>query len=99
MTASATTRPFSPEPIPRMRKIGDVKAGQRIKATGKDTRGYTVTRVGRVLAAPKRVMAQDWDKRVKKWRLHISDEPGAMPAHRNSLALPMGAEVELLPDA
>ncbi|PHQ49448.1 hypothetical protein BLA24_25750 [Streptomyces cinnamoneus] len=99
MTASATTNSTGSEPSPRMRKVADVKAGQRVKATGKDTRGYTVTRAGRLLAAPKRVMAQDWDKRIKKWRLHISDEPGAMPAHRNSLSLPMGAEVELLPEA
>ncbi|OII68302.1 hypothetical protein [Streptomyces sp. CC77] len=96
MTTNATA---GPEPTPKMRKVADVQVGQRIKATGKDTRGYAVTRAGRLLAAPKRVMAQDWNRRIKKWRLHISDEPGAMPAHRNSVSLPLDTEVELLPDA
>ncbi|MEU7643325.1 hypothetical protein [Streptomyces huasconensis] len=96
MTANAIA---SFDPTPDMRKVADVRVGQRVKATGMDTRGYAATRAGRLLAAPKRVMAQDGDRRIKKWRLFISDEPGAMPAHRYSLSLAMGAEVELLPDA
>ena len=93
---AAAMRPAAPEPTPKLRKIAEVKAGQRVTATGNDTRGYTVTRTGRLLAAPKRVTAQDWGTRVKKWRLYISDEPGAMPAHSNSVALPLEATVEVL---
>lgn len=81
------------------RRIADLKVGQRVKVTGNDTRGYTVTRTGRLLAAPRRVVAQDWGRRVKRWRLHISDEPGAMPAHSNSVATPLDAEAEVLSGA
>ncbi|WP_236246501.1 hypothetical protein [Streptomyces sp. CC210A] len=84
---------------PSVRGIGELRAGQRVAVTGKDTRGYDVTRTGRVLAAPRRVMAQDWGKRVKRWRLHVSDEPNAMPTHSNSVAMPLDATAELLPDS
>ncbi|PCG86389.1 hypothetical protein CIB93_09160 [Streptomyces sp. WZ.A104] len=88
-----------PDHVPHTQEIGELRAGQRVTVTGKDTRGYSVTRTGRILAAPRKVMAQDWGKRVKRWRLHVSDEPDAMPAHSNSVATPLNATAELLPDA
>ncbi|WP_411120578.1 hypothetical protein [Streptomyces sp. x-19] len=78
-------RPAAPEP--ERTPIATLAAGDRVTATGNDTRGHTVTRVGRLLADPEVVTVQDWGKRVKKWRLHISDEPDATPTRSNSVTL------------
>ncbi|MFE2104342.1 hypothetical protein ACFXAF_00485 [Kitasatospora sp. NPDC059463] len=67
-------------------EIRDLKAGDRVKATGNDTRGHTVTRSGTLLAKPMLVKAQDWGTRVKKWRLHI-DAPGSEISRSNSVTL------------
>ncbi|NEA50427.1 hypothetical protein [Streptomyces sp. SID10815] len=90
-------RPAAPEPMPERTPIATLAAGDRVTATGNDTRGHTVTRVGRLLAEPEVVTVQDWGKRVKKWRLHISDEPDATPTRSNSVTLHADGDFERLP--
>ncbi|MFJ9158715.1 hypothetical protein ACIRPS_18175 [Streptomyces griseoviridis] len=88
-------RPAAPKP--ERTPIATLAAGDRVTATGNDTRGHTVTRVGRLLADPEVVTVQDWGKRVKKWRLHISDEPDATPTRSNSVTLHADGDFARLP--
>ncbi|MFE7124060.1 hypothetical protein [Streptomyces sp. NPDC057617] len=88
-------RPAAPES--RRIDIATLAAGERVTATGNDTRGHSVTRVGRLLATPELVTVQDWGKRVQKWRLHISDEPDATPTRSNSVTLHADGDFGRLP--
>ncbi|MEU5427639.1 DNA cytosine methyltransferase [Streptomyces olivoreticuli] len=75
------TRPEAEEVL-----VSDLRAGDRVTVTGNNTLGRTVRREGVLLADPKMVNAQDWGRRVKKWRVYV-DEPGTEPARCNSLTL------------
>ncbi|MEU7148455.1 DNA cytosine methyltransferase [Streptomyces sp. NPDC045456] len=77
--------------------IAELRAGDRVRATGNNTLGRTVTRTGVLLADPKLVTVQDWGKRVKKWRLYI-DEPGVEPTRSNSVTLWPDDKAERLAD-
>ncbi|KUN08610.1 hypothetical protein AQI95_09670 [Streptomyces yokosukanensis] len=66
--------------------IAELRAGEEVRATGNNTMGRTVTRVGVLLVEPKQVTVQDWGRRVTKWRLYI-DEPGSAPTRSNSVTL------------
>ncbi|MEU1309190.1 DNA cytosine methyltransferase [Streptomyces cinnamoneus] len=78
--------------------VSELRAGDRVYVIGNNTLGRSVRREGVLLAAPKMVIAQDWGRRVKKWRLYVDDEPGAAPARYNSLTLWPDDMVERLPD-
>ncbi|MEU2854167.1 DNA cytosine methyltransferase [Streptomyces syringium] len=75
--------------------ISQLRAGDRVCVVGNNTLGRTVRREGVLLADPKMVNAQDWGRRVKKWRLYV-DELGAEPARYNSLTLWPDAMVQRL---
>ncbi|MCY0946801.1 hypothetical protein [Streptomyces antarcticus] len=72
-------------------KITDLKPGQHVRATGRDTRGHTVTREGYLVLDPQ-LKTATWDgTRTKVYRLHVDPEPGAAEATRQNW-------VSLLPD-
>ncbi|WKU46770.1 DNA cytosine methyltransferase [Streptomyces sp. VNUA116] len=78
--------------------ISELRAGDRVYVVGNNTLGRTIRREGVLLAHPKMVIAQDWGRRVKKWRLYVDDEPGAEPARYNSVTLWPDAMVERVRD-
>ncbi|MGW1278475.1 hypothetical protein ACWD4V_16180 [Streptomyces tsukubensis] len=77
-------------------KANELKAGDRIRVTGHDTRGWDVTREGYVVAEPKQVKTQ-WNlKRIDAVRLHVDTNPDAAPTRQNFVTVLPGTEVEAL---
>ncbi|MGP3686216.1 hypothetical protein ACTVZO_16170 [Streptomyces sp. IBSNAI002] len=77
-------------------KITDLKPGQHIRATGRDTRGHTVTREGYLVLDPQ-LKTATWDgTRTKVYRLHVDPEPGAEATRQNWVSMLMDWTVELL---
>ncbi|MFE5971419.1 hypothetical protein ACFQ64_04570 [Streptomyces sp. NPDC056460] len=77
-------------------KITDLKPGQHIRATGRDTRGHTVTREGYLVLAPQ-LKPASWDgSRTKVYRLHVDPEPGAEATRQNWVSMLPDWTVELL---
>ncbi|MCJ0870287.1 hypothetical protein [Streptomyces sp. AP-93] len=75
-----------------------LKAGQRVRATGRDTRGITVTREGYLVADPQ-VKTAAWDgPRRQVFRLHVDANPGAQPSRQNWVSVLSDADVDLLGD-
>lgn len=56
--------------------LAGVKHGDYVTATGVDTRGHNVTRVGFMLWDPKEVKAQRNGERTDAWRVFIGDKSG-----------------------
>ncbi|MFM9464154.1 hypothetical protein ACKI1K_15055 [Streptomyces scabiei] len=56
--------------------LAGVKHGDYVTATGVDTRGHNVTRVGFMLWEPKEVKAQRNGERTDAWRLFIGERSG-----------------------
>lgn len=77
-------------------KITNLKPGQHIRATGRDTRGRTVTREGHLVLDPQLKMAA-WDgTRTKVYRLHVDPNPGAEATRQNWVSMLPDWTVELL---
>ncbi|GHF61475.1 hypothetical protein ABZ616_14060 [Streptomyces noursei] len=66
--------------------VSCAKQGARVRAKGKDTRGYTKTLEGTLLRAPKDTRAQRDGRSVKVWRIYVG-QPGERPCNQNTLAL------------
>ncbi|MEV6551734.1 hypothetical protein AB0M57_23890 [Streptomyces sp. NPDC051597] len=76
--------------------IAELAAGYRIRATGREPRGRTVTREGVLLVDPERD-ATRWDgESVEVWRLHLGSRPGDEAAHRNLLTMRLDDTVEII---
>ncbi|MGK5496408.1 hypothetical protein [Streptomyces sp. URMC 125] len=65
--------------------VASLIRGDYVEATGRDVRGHTVTRKGRVLRKPEHVHAQRDGKRVKAIRIHVG-ELGEAVTRSNSLS-------------
>ncbi|MEU3690514.1 hypothetical protein [Streptomyces narbonensis] len=77
-------------------KAEELKVGERVRATGRDTRGWTTTREGFVVVEPKNVEAQ-WDRSKRPAiRLHVDPNRDAGPTRQNWLTVLPGTEVEEL---
>ncbi|MEU0739227.1 hypothetical protein [Streptomyces sp. NPDC006134] len=63
--------------------LAGLRVGDYVKATGTDTRGHDVTRVGVLLAQPKEVTAQRNGVKAKAWRVFVGPE-GTDPAARST---------------
>ncbi|MFJ7202129.1 hypothetical protein ACIQWR_01140 [Streptomyces sp. NPDC098789] len=73
-----------------------LETGQRVRATGRDTRGHTVTREGYLVAEPQAKTAA-WDgPRRQVFRLHVDENPGAEPNRQNWVSVLAESDVELL---
>ncbi|MEU3825242.1 hypothetical protein AB0F36_07940 [Streptomyces sp. NPDC029080] len=66
-----------------MTKLAGLKPGDYITATGQDTRGHAVTRVGFLLWEPKEVKAQRNGTSTKAWRVFVGTK-GMEPSDRSS---------------
>ncbi|WP_345253354.1 hypothetical protein [Streptomyces hundungensis] len=66
--------------------VSSAQQGARVRAKGKDTRGYTKTLEGTLLRAPKDTRAQRDGRSVKVWRIYVG-QPGEQPCNSNTLAL------------
>lgn len=70
--------------------------GQRVRATGRDTRGHTVTREGYLVADPQ-VRTAAWDgPRRQVFRLHVDVDANAVPSRQNWVSVLSGSDVDLL---
>ncbi|MFJ3907498.1 deoxynucleotide monophosphate kinase family protein [Streptomyces vinaceus] len=75
-----------------------LKAGQQVRAVGRDTRGHTVIREGYLVADPELRYAA-WDgPRRKVFRLHVDADPSAEPSRQNWVSVLSDADVNLLAD-
>lgn len=79
-----------------MTAITALKSGQYIRATGRDTRGHTVTREGFLVLDPQ-LKTATWDgTRTKVYRLHVDPESGAEATRQNWVSMLPDWSVELL---
>ncbi|MEU5433855.1 hypothetical protein AB0G73_10825 [Streptomyces sp. NPDC020719] len=77
-------------------KITELKPGQRLRATGRDTRGHVITREGYLVAEPQLKIAA-WDgPRKQVYRLHVDTMPDAVPTRQNWVSMLPEWEVEPL---
>ncbi|MER6314590.1 hypothetical protein ABT237_12580 [Streptomyces sp. NPDC001581] len=74
----------------------NLKSGQRVRATGRDTRGHTVTREGFLVADPQLKTAAWGGLRRRVFRLHVDETPGAEPSRQNWVSVLRESDVELL---
>ncbi|MET9642539.1 DNA cytosine methyltransferase [Streptomyces syringium] len=83
-------------PMTMKAKLTELKAGQKVRAVGRDTRGHTVTREGYLVADPMHKTAA-WDgTRTKVIRLHVDPRLESAPTRQNWVTMLPEWEVELL---